>query len=190
MLIVFLSGKGNKLILHTDGLKIVNKVSPYDKIHQISYHESIDGLYHVACSAGREFLVTQITDNAFKSSFIIKMSDWISSIKVLDDLTVVVITAHNLTALIDVQSGKAVIRHKLRCEETSTLYCSHIDGSSWDNLKFFSGSALGELLVWRNKNEASLIVHRQFLHNGVIFSIDFNGSYLVRDCDEVFKVCS
>lgn len=168
------------MILQTGGKKQANKLSPYDKIHQIQYVRSDFDTFLVACSAGREILITEITENAFKSSFIVKMSDWISSIKVLDDLTVVVITAHNLAALIDVKSGKAIIKQTLRCEETSTLYCSHIDGSSWNELTFFSGSALGELLIWKGSDKGSHIVHRQFLHNGVIFSIDFNGSFLVR----------
>lgn len=108
------------------------------------------------------------------------MSDWVSSIKVLSNGTVAVVTAHNFAALLEVDNETAVVKDKLRCDENSTLYCSHIHGSSWDDLTFFGGSALGELLVWRKTETASEIIHRQFLHNGVIFSIYFNEQYLVR----------
>lgn len=173
------SAKGNKLILHTGSCKHVNKVSPFDKIHQISFKRSDDNKYNIACSAGREILVTEVIDKAFASSFVIKMSDWISSIKVINDGSVVIITAHNLVALLQVNGGKAVVKQKLRCGENSTLYCSHIHGSTWDELVFFSGSALGELIVWKKRENETQIIHRQFLHNGVIFSIDYNENYLV-----------
>ena len=107
------------------------------------------------------------------------MSDWISSIKIINDGSIVIMTAHNLVALLQTNFGKTAIKEKLRCEENSTLYCSHIYGHSWDDLIYFGGSALGELIVWRKIKGESQIIHRQFLHNGVIFSIDFDGNYLV-----------
>jgi hypothetical protein len=124
-------------------------------------------------------LCTELIDGRFKKSFVIKFNDWISSIVILNDRSVVIMTAHNLVALLDIQDGTAVIREMLKCEENSTLYCSFMFGTIWADLLFFAGTALGELIIWRRIDEASKIVHRQFLHNGVIFSMDFNDRCLV-----------
>lgn len=185
----FSSGKGNKLILKAGAATQVCSTFPNDKIHQISFRKcNRSDAYQIVCSAGRDLLVTEIFDNKFQNSFITKISDWISAIKILKDGFVAVLTAHNVALLLELNDGKAVIKVKLRCDENSTLYCSHIHGSSWLDLTFFGGTALGELVIWtRNKayndseidNIESLIIHRQFLHNGVIFSIDYDEKYLV-----------
>ena len=120
------------------------------------------------------------------------MSDWISSIKMLDDGQVVVMTAHSIVALLEIVAGQLVIKFKIKCEESSTLYCSHINGTRWDDLIFFGGTALGELIIWKRQDASSLILQRQFLHNGVIFCIDYDGKYLLTSSDDrsikVFEV--
>lgn len=99
----------------------------------------------------------------------------------LNDGSIAIMTAHSISALLTlVNDEKLVIKEKLRCSDNSTLYCSFIHGSSWDALTFFGGTALGELLIWKKVDNIAQIIHRQFLHNGVIFCIDFNGDYLVR----------
>lgn len=59
-------------------------------------------------------------------------------------------------------------------------------------ITLFLGTALGELVVWRkNKSEAE-IIYRNFSHNGVIFSIDYNEKFLITSSDDrsikVFQV--
>jgi hypothetical protein len=156
------------------------ELKPYDKIHKISYRRKEDGSFQVACAAGRELLCLDIVGNSFKLGFITKFSDWISSVSILADGSIVILTAHNLAALLKISDNKAVIVEKLRCEENSTLYCSFIHGREWKEVLFFGGTALGELVVWRRgeDNEAT-IVFRQFLHNGVIFCIDYDEEFLV-----------
>lgn len=43
---------------------------------------------------------------------------------------------------------------------------------------------MGELLVWRKVQNKPKILFRMFVHNGVIFSIDFNGAYLITSSDD------
>lgn len=176
---MFVAAKGNKLILRTGNEKRVNKTSTYDKIHVISSFQRSNSSYLVACSAGREVLISEVENNEFQNSFIVKISDWISSIKILNDESIALLTAHNHAARITISNQKLSIIEKLRCAENSTLYCSLIYGESWDDLIFFGGTALGELIVWKNESKSSKIIHRQFMHNGVMFSIDFNNRYLV-----------
>lgn len=147
-LICILLGKGNKLILRAKNKKVVtNEIAPYDKIHQISFRRKDDGSYQVAASAGREILFTEIADNKFTKSVCFKLNDWISSLKVLEDGLVACLTAHNIAVLLELSSDTLFIREKLFCEENATLYCSHISGTSWNDLTFFGGTALGELVV-------------------------------------------
>lgn len=156
--------------------KAVNEIAPYDKIHQVDFRRKDDGSYQVAASAGREILFTEIIDNKFQQSVSFKLSDWISSLKVLDDGLVACLTAHNIAVLLDLTPDKLVIKEKLLCEENATLYCSHISGKSWNDLTFFGGTALGELVVWTKHESQPKILLRQFLHNGVIFSINYKKS--------------
>lgn len=173
-LTITLSGKGNRLILRAGRTETINEIAPYDKIHQISFRRKDDGSFQVAASAGREILFTQIADNKFQHSTSFKLSDWISSIKVLENGLVASMTAHNIVALLELVETELVIREKLLCEENATLYCSHISGTSWNDLIFFGGTALGELVVWIKHESLPKILLRQFLHNGVIFSVDYN----------------
>lgn len=113
-----------------------------DKIHSISYKRKIDGTYRIACAAGREVLFVDIIDNRFQNGSILKVSDWIKSIKLIgDDDSTVIVSAHNVAALIGFDNTKPVIKEKLRCDENSTLYCSFIYGETWNQLLFFGGTA-------------------------------------------------
>lgn len=94
----------------------------------------------VACAAGKEILVTKIKNNQFQGGFITKFNDWISSIKILSNGSIAAVTSHNFAILLEhTEDEKLVIKEKLRCDDNSTLYCSHIHGDSWDDLTFFAG---------------------------------------------------
>lgn len=43
---------------------------------------------------------------------------------------------------LEVKNDQFVILEKIRCEDNSTLYCSHIDGDCWGDLTFFAGKFL------------------------------------------------
>ena len=103
----------------------------------------------VACAAGKEILVTKISNNQFQGDFITKFNDWISSIKILNNGSIAAITSHNFAILLEHSGdGKLVIKEKLRCDENSTLYCSHIHGDSWEDLTYFAG--MTALLISKN----------------------------------------
>lgn len=127
--------------------EIINKIRSYDKIHKISIlkHDDIQTTT-VACAAGREILITNIVNNEFQGGFITKFNDWISSIKILSNGCVAAVTAHNFAILMECLDEKLVIKEKLRCDDNSTLYCSHIHGDFWDDLTFFAGMTKIELL--------------------------------------------
>lgn len=165
------------MILRTGKIENVNKLRPYDKIHRISTRQQGSLTIQIACAAGREVLFGSIVDNEFQVCFLTKFNDWISSVKVLSCGQVAILTAHGFLALVQVDQGQARILKKVQSGENSTLYCSMIYGDAWENLTVLCGTALGELVVWRA--EDGKVLNRLFLHNGVIFCIDFDGVNLV-----------
>jgi hypothetical protein len=170
------------LLFLVDKTVFICKTTTYDKIHKISFRKICDNSYQVACAAGREILHVNIVDNKFEGGGpISKFSDWISSIYIFSDGSLTFLTSHNLSAVLSINDQKVVIKEKLGCEEKSTLYCSFIHGDG-DQLLMFAGTALGELVVHSRKkenNKEAQIIYRKSLHSGVIFCIDYNGSYLV-----------
>ncbi|CAO1427834.1 unnamed protein product [Diamesa serratosioi] len=186
---LLLYGRGNELISYNRRENIkhqnINKIKPYDKIHSISFKKLNDNTYRILCSAGRELLITDLVNNQFENSYLVQFNDWISSVKYFEDSTFCILTAHNFAVHLQFGEQQKLKTHeKLRCEENATLYCSKIYGESWENSIFFTGTALGELLVWRKVQNKPKILFRKFVHNGVIFSIDFNGTYLITSSDD------
>lgn len=162
----------------------------------IDYLKRDNNSYRIACTAGREVFVTALQNNTFQRDFYIKavFNDWILNIKYLDDGSIAAVTAHNIALLLAIEENQLVIKQKLKCDNNSTLYCSHIHGNLWNNLTFFGGTALGELVIWKQrkeKDERAETLYQHGLHNGVIFSIDFCGKYVLTGSDDrsikVFK---
>ncbi|XP_058462859.1 uncharacterized protein LOC131437489 [Malaya genurostris] len=100
--------------------------------------------------------------------------DWISLLKLFDRRTVCVITGHGVAILINRDySGMWSPVDYCPCEDSSTLYCSQIVGSSWSNSLIFSGTALGLLVIWRPSGaRKGEVLSSSRAHNGVIFSIE------------------
>lgn len=175
-----------------DKITKTHKINTYDKIHRISFLKCNDNTFRIACAAGREIFTTSVYGNSFHDGHLTKLNDWISSIQYLNDYSLALITSHNIALLLEVLDGRLVIKQKLKCDNNSTLYCSHIYGNLWENLVFFAGTALGELIIWKNVNGEANTIYQKSLHNGVIFSIDFNGKYLISASDDrsikVFEV--
>lgn len=155
----------------------------------ITFLKENDNCFRIACAAGREILFTGIKNGKFTEGFLTKFNDWISSVKYLDDNTIAAITAHNIAMLLSIENKKAVIEEKIKSKENSTLYCSHIHGTRWTDLIFFSGTALGELIIWNTKGET---LYQKSTHNGVIFSINYVDNFIVTGSDDrsikIYKV--
>ncbi|KAG5674389.1 hypothetical protein PVAND_004363 [Polypedilum vanderplanki] len=189
-------GKGNQLFLiQNNETKKVEKLKlTRDKIHRISYLQTDDNTFLIACVAAREIFITKIKNSSFQRDFQIKrkFSDWIMNIQYLRDETIAIITAHNMALLLKVNENQLIIEEKLICEDNSTLYCSIIHGNNWNDLIFFSGTALGRLIIWKcTRDNDTKIIYQNSLHNGVIFCIDYNENYIVTGSDDrsikVFK---
>lgn len=173
------TGRGNRLFIQNEKYKASLELKTYDKIHNISFLDCANNTYDIVCSAGRDILLTKVKDNKFHDGgFITKFNDWISSIKYLKD-GIAIITRHNFAGLLEIEDNKLIIKKKLKCDENSTLYCSFIHGNSWKDLILFSGTALGELIIWRKdkSSENAKIQYQKSTHNGVIFSVSYDEDY-------------
>ncbi|XP_070496752.1 tRNA (34-2'-O)-methyltransferase regulator WDR6 [Chironomus tepperi] len=172
-------GRGNNLFIQNENIKENLQLKTYDKIHKISFLDCGDGIYDIVCSAGRDILLTRVVNNKFQGpGLLTRFNDWISSIQYLKD-GIAIITRHNIAALLKIENDKLIVQKKLKCDDNSTLYCSFIHGNVWEDLIFFSGTALGELIIWK-KDEASedaKTLYQKSTHNGVIFSISYNEDF-------------
>lgn len=101
------------------------------------------------------------------------MNDWISSLKIINDESACLITGHGVAVhLIQIDLQWSILESS-PCQDSSTLYCSLIVGSSWNDLMCFSGTALGLLVIWRPAGpQKGSILYSLRAHNGVIFSIE------------------
>lgn len=125
--------------LIADNAKTILNVEPYDKIHRITFLKNKNNSFSIACAAGREILLTEIINNQFRDGFLTKFNDWISSIKYLNDGSIVAVTSHNFAVHLEIKDNRLTIKEKIKCDENSTLYCSHIHGENWSDLTFFAG---------------------------------------------------
>lgn len=119
-------------------------VRPYDKIHSIEFLKYGETSYRIVASAGRELLVSVFHEDTFQfsSSFLIKLTDWISTIKLYEDGTLGIITGHcnAYNFLVDFHKKSAEILHTHISSDSPTLYCSHINSQkSWNDSIFLAG---------------------------------------------------
>lgn len=167
------------MFIQNEKIKENLQLKTYDKIHKISFLDCGNKTYEIVCSAGRDILLTTVVDNKFQGTgSITRFNDWISSIRYLKD-GIAIITRHNFAALLEIEDNKLIVKNKLKCDDNSTLYCSFIHGDVWNDLIFFSGTALGELIIWK-KDEISKdakTLYQKSTHNGVIFSVSYNKDY-------------
>ena len=160
LLNVFILGLGNSLRIkrkteETRWSEQIQLLRPYDKLHSIEFLKIGVG-YQVVANAGKELLVCEI-DDSFKNSFLIKLHDWISSIKLYDDGTLGVVTGHNIALhlLLDFNKKSAKILEKKTCADNPTLYCSHIEGHSWKDSLFLAGKFFN--IFQENKSKFMLL---------------------------------
>ncbi|CAG9798954.1 unnamed protein product [Chironomus riparius] len=176
---VIIYGRGNSLFIQREKLKESLQLKTYDKIHKISFIDCGNNAHEIVCSAGRDILLTKVVDNKFQGTgSITRFNDWISSIKYLKD-GIAIITRHNIAALLELEDNKLIIKKKFKCDDNSTLYCSFIHGNAWKDLIFFSGTALGELIIWKKDelSKESTTLYQKSTHNGVIFSVSYDEDY-------------
>lgn len=103
-----------------------------------------------------------------------KFSDGISSSKFLENGEICVLTAHSVLLRISQVEASFSILDKLSSVDKSTLYCSHLVGSTWEDLIVFGGNAFGEVLIWKTSTILKKVplLHRITAHQGVLFSIN------------------
>uniref|UniRef100_A0A1B0ARY4 tRNA (34-2'-O)-methyltransferase regulator WDR6 n=1 Tax=Glossina palpalis gambiensis TaxID=67801 RepID=A0A1B0ARY4_9MUSC len=183
------TGKGNELHLYKrvdeSIVEDVLNVKLKNKIHGIEYYNTNILLIY----GEMEFILVQWkTDcDEFEEFYRAQLTDWISGAILLDNAQIALLTAHSviLRFQYDWKQKTCDLLERVTCaDDKSTLYCTHLYGSLWDDLIIFSGNAFGELLIWQpslihiNENKENLrnsfLLHRINAHNGVIFSIDYN----------------
>ncbi|XP_055682893.1 uncharacterized protein LOC129789843 [Lutzomyia longipalpis] len=113
-----------------------------------------------------------------------EFSDQISSIHCEDDPgSICVITGHNLALLVKLEDDFSLTK-KAKCEDNSTLYCSHVEGAKWEDFLVYSGTALGDVILWKPSQADTGILQRFTAHKGVVFSITTNEGLLVTTSDD------
>ncbi|KAL1374800.1 hypothetical protein pipiens_017878 [Culex pipiens pipiens] len=104
-----------------------------------------------------------------------RLNDWISSLKLLDCETLCAVTGHGVAICFQLVFGHWTMVDQCCCEDSSTLYCSHLVGSSWQDVLCLCGTALGLLITWKVSGpRRGQILSSIRAHNGVVFSIDCN----------------
>lgn len=170
-----------------------------DKIHSIDCRKLASGSWLVVLHAGREAYSLELgEDNTFsqlgqfhlfnRTEHVLydpqamalltyarrRLNDWISTMKLLGDDEACLITDHGVAIRLQRDYfGSWYASDTCACEDGSTLYCSQIVGTSWEDALCFSGTALGLLVIWRPFGpEKGQILYSAPAHNGVIFSIE------------------
>lgn len=169
-----LAGIGNELFLYfiknnkTESKNFNFKLR--DKIHDIFYKKLDEKTFHIIVFAGREFASIKF-DSESKSSEIVSitnLSDAVSSIFLYPESgEFCLLTSHNVACLYKTDFDKKS-HLKLKSswsEDSSTLYCSKIIGTSWEKTCLFSGTALGDIVIWLaadgvDKDNRASILHR------------------------------
>lgn len=159
---------------------------PRDKIHDIDVktidirQDDDDGSryeHYIIARAGNEVVFTVVRNKQFQPLHLIKFNDWIIGVKFSCDPRVIfVLTAHNQLAevKIDFKTGSNTVTRRIASIDSSTLYTARIEGEVWDALYIFSGTAMGELNVWRPTANGETRLRLTDAHNGVITSISVN----------------
>lgn len=140
-----------------------------DKISGIDANASEDSLL---VNGGCELVVFE--EATLKEKARGKFSDGISSSKFLETGEICVLTAHSVLLRISQVETSFNILDKLSSVDKSTLYCSHLVGSNWEDLIVLGGNAFGEVLIWKTliTLEKVPLLHRISAHQGVLFSIN------------------
>lgn len=168
-----LAGIGNELYLYfIENHKTVARKFNFklrDKIHDIFHKKLDDKTYHIIVYAGREFASIKLdSENNSEIISITKLSDAVSSICLYpENGEFCLLTSHNVVCFYKTDFfTKSHLKIKSSwSEDSSTLYCSKIIGSSWDKTCLFSGTALGDIIIWlaadgEDKDNRATILHR------------------------------
>uniref|UniRef100_A0A2M4CU43 tRNA (34-2'-O)-methyltransferase regulator WDR6 n=1 Tax=Anopheles darlingi TaxID=43151 RepID=A0A2M4CU43_ANODA len=179
-----------------------------DKIHGIVACLVTDSTYQIVFHAGPEVYSTIVdcSTHSFSECTRIevredvqplpvphirrRVSDWISSVSLLSPTQLCLLTSHGVAVLLHRSAENPTewsMIDKCACDDGSTLYCSTLSGQQWERLVFFTGTALGLLLIWRVAGDnRGKVLERISAHNGVIFSIacDFASGLLTTTSDD------
>lgn len=169
-----LAGIGNELFLYfteNHRTKSLNfHLTLRDKIHEIFYKKLDENKIHIIVYAGREFASIKLDtlNNIPEILSITKLSDAVSSICMYpENGEFCLLTSHNVGSLykIDFNTKSHLKLKSSWSEDSSTLYCSKIIGKSWEDTCFFSGTALGDIIIWLavdgvDTNNRATVLHR------------------------------
>lgn len=159
-----------------DAYSVVLEKDKFSQFHQFPLYNSVEELLFYPEDA---ILLTAAAR---------RTNDWISTLKLLEENTACVVTAHGVAVhFYQNYSGSWVPTDKCACEDGSTLYCSQVIGTTWKDLLCFSGTALGLLVVWRPFGpQRGQTLCSISAHNGVVFSIecDLERGFLTTTSDD------
>ncbi|XP_055629926.1 WD repeat-containing protein 6 [Toxorhynchites rutilus septentrionalis] len=133
------------------------------------------------------YLLFYPSDRSLFVHSIRRLNDWISALKFIDDSSICLITGHGVAVHLMLIDLNWSIFDICPCQDSSTLYCSQIFGTSWNDLLCFSGTALGLLVIWRPAGPLKgSILYQVKAHNGVIFSIEYSieRNFLITTSDD------
>ncbi|XP_055713112.1 WD repeat-containing protein 6 [Phlebotomus papatasi] len=138
----------------------------------------------VLVHGGRYLAVFELVEGSLQRLSGCQFSDLISSVHCENDLSnICVITGHNIALLVNFRESLEVTK-KAKCEDNSTLYCSHVEGAKWEDFVVYSGTALGDVILWKPSDIQAGILHRFTAHKGVVFSIETDKNLLVTTSDD------
>lgn len=173
----------------TKTVRLDNPSLPRDKIHDLDCKALDENEYFIIGRAGYEVIFTTIHNHTFSQLFKVKFNDWIVCTKFSwNPRLIFVLTAHNKLAEVKInfKTGENSIIRRSFNTDSATLYTATIDGELWDTLFIFSGTALGEINIWRPTGKGQTRLRLTEAHNGVIFSIsvDFRKKLMVTTSDD------
>lgn len=120
--------------------------------------------FFVLVHGGRYLAVFELVEGSLRRLTGCQFSDLISSVHCENDMrNICVITGHNIALLVNFRESLEVTK-KAKCEDNSTLYCSHVEGAKWEDFVVYSGTALGDVIVWKPSHVEDGILHRFTAH--------------------------
>lgn len=124
---------------------------------------------------GRELAIIDTSDDCqLRLIRLFHTSDWISSVHLYNvdstesTLRFCLLTGHSTALEIEANvKGEIKILNRSGCSDKSTLYSSLVFGNSWPSTTIFGGTALGQIVIWKPKNDffGCEVIHRLSGHN-------------------------
>lgn len=153
------------------------KLNFRSKIFGLCWKQIAGNIHHIVAYGGRDLAILELNQNQLTIIQTIQFCDWINSIRLYENATnticdsfeFCVLSSHSVAHRLQANNAEKTwnLLTKSGCIEKSTLYCSRIIGTDWENTKIFGGTALGELIIWSVKSDclSCEVYHRLSGHN-------------------------